>query len=371
MVQWVGTSNPTHLSWEQLRELEARGWGVLNHSYWHTGNHWDPSEALKPGDFRRELFWSRAILENSLGEGPRDAHFVFPNGDFHYGPYLAEFQIRSASRVGGTCRTILAEPAAFLDLDRNWLDESVWGKSGDPLAGIPKPGPKRGDLVIDFTHEIEPGPDSKNFRRWIERLSEIARRFGKDGDDSVWSAPTTDIIRYTLAARVAKVEVERGRLTVRLPDGSPGSPLTLKLTGLDERSNLEPPPGGSLYRQGNQAWITTPRLGSKPTGPAKPILKCIYQGPVKDLTFDSPKAIAGVRLLQEGKVAPLRIELVEPDGTVTPLLTEAQTKAREQWGTWLLFPTLPDRPAAIAKGIRVGTDRGLKAMEIWMAEPVP
>jgi Polysaccharide deacetylase len=368
MVQWVGTSNPTHLDWEQLRELERRGWGVLNHSYWHTGNHWDPSQALKPADFRRELYWSRALLETILGEGRGDAHFVFPSGDFHYGPYLDGAGIRSASRVGGTTRSIHAEPAAFCDLDRNWLDESVWAMSGDPMQGFPKPGPKTGDLVIDFTHEIEPGSDSKNHRRWVERLANIANRFGKDGDDTIWSAPTTDIVRYILTVRVAKVEVEKGRLTVRLPDGSPVSPLTLKITGLDERSDLEAPPGGTLYRKGNQAWITTPKLGSRKTGMMKTPLNRVYQGPVQDVAFDGPRAIAGVRLLQQGQVAGLRIDLIQPDGSVVSLLTDEQKKIKDQWGAWLLFPTLPNRPAIIAKGVRVDTDPGLKGMEVWAVE---
>jgi hypothetical protein len=365
MVQWVGTSNPTHLDWDQIRELEHCGWGVVNHSYWHTGNHWDPAEALKPVDFRRELFWSRALLDAMLGEGHGDVHFVFPSGDFHYGPYLGEFGIRSASRVGGSCRTIQADPEAFRDLDRNLLDESVWAKSGDPMQGFPKPGPKLGDLVIDFTHEIERGPDSKNHRRWVERLTTIANRFGKDGDDTVWSAPTTHIISYTLASRVAQFRVEKGRLTVELPEGSPASPLTLKMTGLDERSDLQPPKGGSLYRQGNQAWITTPRLGHPGSGVRKTPLIRVYQGPAENVAFDGPRAIAGVRLLQQGKVGGLRIDLVQSDGNTVSLLKNEQKTIKDQWGTWLLFPTLPDQPVIVAKGVHVGTDPGLKGMEVW------
>jgi hypothetical protein len=366
MVHWVGTSNDTHLNWEQIRELERKGWGVLNHSYWHSGNHWDPAQALKPADFRRELYWSRALLAGPPWDGPGDAHFVYPNGDYNFRPFLAEFGIRSASRVGGTCRTLLADAEAFRDLDRNYLDESVWAKSGDPLLGFPKVGPKRGDLVIDFTHGIEPGSDSANQRRWIARLSNIAARFGRSGADTIWCAPTTDVIDYTLTARVATLEASQGRLTVQLPDSAPGSALTLKLTGVSERSRLDAPPGGRLYRKGNQAWITTPRIGRRGAAMPKPPLKLLYQGPVKDVTLDRPHAVAGVRLMQEGGAAPLRIELVKPDGSAEPLVSDERARVKPQWGCWLLFPTVPDRPAVIAREVRVAPDPALKRMEIWV-----
>jgi hypothetical protein len=366
MVQWVGTSNNTHLNWEQVRELERKGWGILNHSYWHTGNHWDPAQALKPADFRRELFWSRALLAGPPWDGPGDAHFVYPNGDYNFRPYLAEFGIRSASRVGGTCRTLLADAEAFSDLDRNYLDESVWAKSGDPMLGFSKLGPKRGDLVIDFTHNVEPGPESANQRRWSERLSNIASRFGSTGSDTMWCAPTTEIIDYSLAARVAKAEVGKGRLMVHLPDTVPGSALTLKLTGLSEGSRLDAPPGGHLYRKGDQAWITTPWLGRRGASMPKPLVKLAYQGPVKNVTLDPPLAVAAVRLMQEGGAAPLRIELVKPDGKAEPLVSGEGARVKPQWGCWLLFPTVPDRPSVVSKQVRVAPDPALKRMEVWV-----
>lgn len=373
MVQWIGTSNSTHLNWEQLRELEDKGWGVLNHSYWHTGNHWDASQALKHADFRRELYWSRALLATRRPQdGPFDVHFVYPNGDFHYGPHLAEFGIRSASRVGGTCRTLTADASAFLDLDRNWLDEGVWAKSGDPLIGFPKAGPDRGDLVIDFTHEIEPKADSANQRRWNERLATIAAKFGAAGADTMWCAPTTEIIDYTLAARAARAEVSKGRLTVRLSDSVPGSALTLKLTGLSEQSALAAPPGGRLYRKGDRAWITTPRLGRRGPGGPGPSPRLVYEGPVQNVVLDRPLAIAAVRLMQAGEAAPLRVELVAPDGTAEPLVSGERARVKPQWGTWLLLPTVPDRPAVVAKAIRAAADPALGRMEVWaIADATP
>jgi hypothetical protein len=85
MVNMVSGGNGTFLTWEQLKELQARGWGIASHSYWHTGNHWDPTQALAPADFRRELYWSQAMFAALLGGGRCPIHFVYPNGDPGYG----------------------------------------------------------------------------------------------------------------------------------------------------------------------------------------------------------------------------------------------------------------------------------------------
>ncbi len=365
IVQRVGTSNHAYLSWEQLRELEHLGWGVLNHSYWHTGNHWDPAQRLAPADFRRELFWSQALLASLSPSARRDIHFVYPSGDYNYAPYLAEFGIHSASRVSGKCRSLTADATAFLDLDRNCLDEGVWSTVGDPMYGFPKDGPEKNSLVIDFTHNIESAQNSPNQRRWMQRLSTIATQFGKEGADTLWCAPTTSVIAYTLAARSAKAEVQTGRLVIDLPESSPCSRLTVKLTGLSKSSQLQAPQGGLLFRKGDEAWITTPALVRAKPSPSKPPLRLVYEGPIKNVTLTHSEAIAAVRLLQAGKAAPLRIDLVKPDGRSEPLLSSEQARVPEQWGCWLLFGTITDRPAVTAKEVRVAPDPALERMEIW------
>lgn len=362
------TTNKTFLSIDQLHELEARGWRVINHSYWHTGNHWDPAAKLTPAQFRRELYWSQALLAALVWNGRSDTHFAYPNGDYNYAPYLAEFGIRSASSVGGNVRTLSGPADSFLRLQRNWLDQKRWAADGDALHRVPVTEPAQGDLMIDFTHSMDADPASDNSLRWVQRLTAIASRFGKDGSDTLWCAPTAELVAYTLAAREAKTEVRKGRLTVMLPDSAPGSALTVKLSGVSPRSQFKAPEGGAVYRQGGDVWITTPLLGKRGAEPPKPLLKRVYQGPVANVKFPVPAKIAGVRIQQAGRLMEnLKITLVTPTGSTDELVPADQAAVKQNWGVWLLYPTLPDRPAVLAREVMVTSDPALKEMEIWAA----
>ena len=123
------------------------------------------------------------------------------------------------------------DDADFYSLQRSYLDAGVWlgdwGKK-DPLFWFPKDGPVSGQIFIDFTHGIDL-EGSANYGLWTARLDSIASRFGKDGKDNVWCAPTGRILDYVTARGQAKVSVNGGRLAVELPDSVPGSQLTLKV----------------------------------------------------------------------------------------------------------------------------------------------
>jgi len=58
----IDTPNTTILTWTQLKSLMEKGWGIVNHSYWHTGVHWDPDKMNSPDQFQRELFWSLTMI---------------------------------------------------------------------------------------------------------------------------------------------------------------------------------------------------------------------------------------------------------------------------------------------------------------------
>ena len=367
----VDTTNPTYLNQKQLDELRAAGWGVANHSYWHSGNHWDAAHFLKPQDFRRELFWSQLFYAAMGGGGRGATHFVYPSGDYNYGPYLQEFGLRSASRVSGTSpRNALDAKWNPLDLDRNSLDENVWTKQNNALAGLPET-PKMGDFIIDFTHGMNGDAASQNHKDWEARLSHLAEGYGAGGDNSLWVAPTEDVVNYRLAAQAAKVEVKPGIITVFLPDDAPASALTLVIGGLNEKTKLAAPDSGTLYRQGQRAWLTTPVIGTPGTELATPHLKRIYSGPVGDLKWDEPVKVAGVRLLQSGPVAAdydFKMEIETPDGQSASLLPDG-AKIAEAWGRWLLFPTVPDREAPAARALKVMPDRSLRTMEVWAQVP--
>jgi hypothetical protein len=367
MMVRVDCQNSRYLTWEDLKKLESLGWGVLNHSYWHTGNHWDPTKYLKPEQFRRELFWSQALLAAMLWDGRAASQFVYPNGDWHYGEHLKEFGIRGATHVGGKGRKAGGTSEERKSRNRNHLDEGVWAKNGDPMAFFPKAGPAPGELVIDFTHGMNEDPSSPNRKRWEERLTRIAADFGKDGADTMWGGTTEEVADYAMAAPEAKATAAPGKLTVELPDDSPGAALTVHLKGLNPSSEMKPPQGGVLHRKGDEAWVTLPRLGQPRGVPApSPRVKRLLAGKAEDTPLSPPAPVAAVRLLQQGKLpsGPPRVELVLEDGTTREVKPGAETPP-DLSGLWLLYSTVPDMPAPKAKEVRVEPNPSVKQMEIW------
>ncbi len=362
------SGNPTLLSRKDTALLRARGWGMLNHSYWHSGNHWDKTQANTPEQFRRELFWSQCLWPDVVGGGRAATHFVYPNGDPGYGKYLSEFGLASASRVGGASPHRADGSAVWGDLDRNYLDEGVWSQSNNALAGLSE-SPKAGDFTIDFTHGIE-APGSINYKRWQTRLEHIAGKWGAKGEDSLWCAPTDAVVDYARAAAVARVSAKVGGVHVELPPDVPGSALTLHLRGLDKRAHLVAPVGGALFRQGDQAWITTPVLGQvgvKP--PAK--LKCVWRGPVGDVTLDALHKIAGVRVLQQGDAGTqwkMSIQVGSEGGPLTEIVAPDKAVLGQGWGTWQLFPIVPDRQAITAQSIHATPNKVFAQMEVWVLD---
>ena len=359
------TGNSTLLSADDAKKLRERGWGMLNHSYWHSGVHWDRALSNKPADWRRELFWSQSLWPALLGEGRAATHLVYPNGDPGYRDYTAEFGLQSASRVGGSSPRRADDKAVWLDLDRNYLDEGAWAKENNALSGLPD-SPKAGDFIIDFTHGID-APGSVNFQRWQTRLEHIAGKWGAQGDDSLWCAPTDAVVNYARAAKAARVSAKAGGVHVDFPPDLPGSALTLHLKGLAPSAKLVAPQGGNLFRSGDEAWITTPTLGqvgAKP--PAK--LKCVFRGPLGDVKLDAPHKIAGIRVLQSGDTGKdwkLSLQLIGKNGETTELVRPEKATLGAQWGSWLLFPAMPDREAITAQEIHAPTNRALSQMEVW------
>ncbi len=360
------------LNFAQIATLHEKGWGISNHSYWHSGLWWDPAGTNKPEDYRRELFWSQTVYAELIGAGRAATDFVLPNGDPGYIPYLSAYGVRSSSRVGGaSASNVLAANYNSLDLNRTYLDEGVWVKSNNPLQDLLST-PRPGDFFIDFTHNIEAAP-SANYTRWKARLHYIAQTWGSQGDNSMWVAPTNDVATYALAARAAKLVVIDNDLRVELPETAPGSALTLKISGLAPETVLPIPPGATLYRQGDTAWLTTPVIGREGVPTPTPHVHRIYLGEVKNLTWDKPVAIAGVRIrrdaaLPEGFV--LKIEALMPGGGIQNIATVGKTQLDKVWGS-VLYCLLPDHPAILARALHVTSAKGLTQMEVWAVDDTP
>lgn len=374
--------NGTLLTWEQIRGLRAKGWGVSNHSYWHTGNHWEPKDFLDEAQMRRELFWSQAVLSHFLSGGKEICRrFVYPSGDFHYGPLLAEFGLNTtpvALKNGNS----LTAPAAAFDAEnkfhttnRSNMDAGAWDKrGGDDMDSFPRPRPEPGDFVLDFTHGMGKAGEA-NVARWERRLGRIAADFGAAGDDSVWCGSAAEIVAYHAVATKARAGSDKNGIFVEVPEGAFKTPLTLRVK-LAKPLDLLPaaPSGAIVYRQGDELWITTPPLGDDST-PAFLRATPVHEAPFQDkIIFGNPVRLAGVRILQQGDPGAgfvPEISWVAKDGTtgrvpVENILRWVPTKSR--WGNWILFPVVPDQPAPEIVELNLKPSPAFKRVEVWATE---
>lgn len=372
------TTNNTYLKWSDLRTLQSDGWGILNHSYSHIGQSYDPVVNLTAQQVRRELFWSQAVAITELGgtSGKTPSHFVYPNGYMGYQPYLAEYGLTTASRVGASDPSkglAYAANAAWTDLDRNNLDGSSW--SSGAMTGFPSgAGPAAGRVVIDFTHGIDASAASANQQLWSQRLTTIATQYGKAGADNVWSAPTGEIYDYAAARKAATVSTQPGKVTLSLPNTAPGTALTLHLTGLKADTVLPPSPGATIYRSGSEAWVTSPEVQGEPSLMAQLQVERIYSGPMKNLTWATPVTLAGVRISQFGSTATgfqLKLDAQKPDGQIQSLVPPGQETLGTEWGSWLLYDLVPNQSGVPATKLTVTTDNALQQMEVWAVVPEP
>lgn len=368
----VGANN-TFVNFDQVREICNKGWAVANHSYTHKGKTYgDVPEILTPEQIREELFWSQAVFAHELGRAP--THFVYPNGYTAYADSLGTFGMASGSSVGGKGGVSLAKMGDnFLSIPRCYLDEGAWTnqyRKGAPMDGIPANGPAEGDLIIDFTHGISPDPDSANQKRWRERLTTLAEKFGAAGKDEFWSAPTGDVISYWRAAKAAEAKLVPGKLSVALPDTLPGTPLTIRLEGVPANANIPAPPGGSIYRKESTVWITTPVIGTPGAAPLTPPVKQAFKGPpAPSIPLDAPRRIAAVRVRQHGNPIPdrqLNVNITKPDGSTERF--SAQTQPDGFVSGTHIFSSVPNREAPLAKSVEITSDPSIKEVEIWAVD---
>ncbi|MEI6033558.1 MAG: hypothetical protein WCS65_04645 [Verrucomicrobiae bacterium] len=374
--------NGTLLTWEQIRGLRDKGWGVSNHSYWHTGNHWEPKEFLDEAQMRRELFWSQAVLSHFLAGGKEIIRrFVYPSGDFHYGPFLAEYGLNTTP-VAVKNRNSLSDPPAPFDAatkfrltDRNNMDAGAWDKrGGDDMESFPQPRPAPGELVLDFTHGMGKEGES-NVLRWERRLGKIASDFGAGGDDSVWCGATGEIIAYHATAIKARAGSDKGGVFVEVPPGSFKTPLTLRIKLSRPLEKLPAaPPGALLYRQGDQLWLTTPPVGDDLT-PGFLRAKPAHTGPFQQkITFAQPVRLAAVRILQKGDPGAgfvPEIAWLAKDGSTGKVPVENALRwvpTKSRWGNWLLFPVVPDQPAPEVVELNFNPSPCFKQVEVWTIE---
>ena len=219
------------------------------------------------------------------------------------------------------------------------------------MRSFPSPRPKDGDMFIDFTHRINK-PGTENYQRWEKRLTNIEKQFGKNGDDSMWAADSEKILGYFTASKKAELKLGEKGFSISIPDGIPGSALTIVLSKVAKSAKFPPPKGGSVYRQGDKVWITTPMIGKPGIPLPKPAIKLAYKGKIKEnITFEKAIKFAAIRLLQCGSIDKdykLDIKITEK-GNKTESMDLAKVHKwvplKRAWGRWRLYPTLPEEKA--------------------------
>ncbi len=370
------------LSWADLDAMEQSGWGVINHSLSHNGRSWgDDKGRLSDDQVREDAFWSQAMLANGLASKRAPTACVYANGytDYNRGGALAAVGIRIATRVSGSSPNDVTNPGVqWMDFNRNYLDEGPWknDQKGEPLSGIPDAagaGPKAGSFIIDFTHGIEQQDGNENNARWKTRLSTIASRWGAGGRDNLWCAPTGEIADYVQAAKVATVTCAKGTLTVSLPDGQPGTALTVRLTGVPAAAKLAAPAGGTLYRQGDVAWLTTPVLGLPGSTPTTPRIKPIYTGVPGLIDLKGSRAIAGIAVRMGGHAPDgFAYTVVAKTANGDVLVSEAKPDFSATGG-WVngqvMHAVVPTRAAIQATAVDIPrVDDVMREVTVWVVD---
>ena len=372
--------NDASVNHDDFATLTKAGWGVMNHSLTHEGRSWgDESGRLSDRQVREDAFWSQVLIAAAMPNHRAPTAAVYANGytDYNRGDALRKVGIRIATRVGGSSpRDVTDAKLAWMDFTRSYLDENAWTNEWSKsavMADFPDAdgqGPAPHSLVIDFTHDINRTADSANQKRWIERLTTIEKRWAGGGTDTLWCAPTAEISDYVHAATAATVTIIPGRITIRLPDDLPGTPLTVKLIGVNPKTTLPTPKGGVLYRQGTEAWITSPMIGT--IGTAPPAVHCVYDGKAESIDLPAGTQVAGITLRISGEVPKdfvYRVALRTPTG-------EHAMPGPAFHGGWFIGSQtraiLPEESAIAAIGVIADTSPLVIGMRVWaVGDQVP
>jgi peptidoglycan/xylan/chitin deacetylase (PgdA/CDA1 family) len=174
---YVGrTSSKEHMTWDQLRELQATG---LIDIQPHTVNHPDDLRLMTDEDLRHEIDDSKAVMEKEMGTKVR--FFAYPNGN-------------GDERVAQVLKAAGYEAA--------WNEERAWDAAPADRFFLPRFAPFRLNDILERWRKPEP---ARAAYASFTLPAQPAAIPGLPGLDAVACAPRT-------------MRLEGGRLRVSLPD---------------------------------------------------------------------------------------------------------------------------------------------------------
>jgi hypothetical protein len=213
-------SQPSHMTWDQLKEMHEAGWGVFNHSLSHAarGNDIDYNMQVTEG--------ARYIKEQA---GIDVLHFVVPSGDTNYvmpafnNKMVAVYNQSSDFPGAGGLRV---DSTVNLNKFRLWRrsledkDDSIANISKliDEVAAKSVNGEKY--WYNDFTHNVgfQQTGGSLIFSTFEYYMDYIADTYGKGGKDNIWVASLQEVYEYLQVRDQALVSssMEGEKMEVRL-----------------------------------------------------------------------------------------------------------------------------------------------------------
>ena len=260
----IGNNDAT-VNWRTWGRCSTRG-GVMNHSFDHRANDWSGDSAkLSDAQARRTPSGaSPARRQFAGGRAPTGAVYANEIHRLQRRDALADAASGLPHESAAPAARRLSPQVKWMDFPRSYLDENVWVNEWNkarPMADF-QATTRRVRWRTAWRSTSHTGSTASPVRlrtRWRARLKTIESRWGAEGADALWCAPTAEVADYVRAARAVKATPFPGRLTVFLPDQVPGSALTLRLSELAPKALLSAE-GGALYRQGDAVALTTPRM---------------------------------------------------------------------------------------------------------------
>ena len=209
-------ANRGHLSWDEVKEMYNAGWDILNHGFHHATKHGT--------NFLTEVTENTTSIQQNLGftmsqfvvpggesdpgyqlEYERDA---LANGSFSVASYVGSGPVINVKEKVNLDKMIYAR--TFVQSSKDTIDFKTMDrylKTLDSVAKLPNP-----IWYNEFTHGV--GNEnlwslSMRFPDFKYYMTNIANKYGVNGNDSIWMAPWQEVYEYIWLRDRTKIDYQQ------------------------------------------------------------------------------------------------------------------------------------------------------------------